>query len=600
MKKYFFYLFFVITSFSASAQIKPEALVLFNFVKFEDTALRESLENFTQIELSRNFELKSKEETADANLKARDEIDSENCSEQACIKKMGELLDVEYTFNLKIIDTGQGWDLTAIRSDYFEEATVRRNELCSDCSLPKARKLISEMLSDMVTGKVSLRGGKSRLLINSTPKSSVFIDGYSQGDTPLDLSIPANKPFEILMVAEGYNDFTEELILKPGQEKKINKRLVRKRGNIRITSEPSGATIYLDGKIELDSQEKPVKTPADLFKKFGEYELKLKYERYEESTQTLVVNKRKLGTKNIILKPKPGRLIIRVPSEFKSAEVYINGESIGDMDGSIAKTFEVAANISMDVQLKQDDFESNIESIEVGPDSHKRLEFSKFSDLRLVELRRKNRERIEEERKRKEEERQDRLDNIESEKRRKEMLAKFKKKFGDNRIEVRTFGYLLSAQAFSIHFYLNPTISIGYATGKQSNLESGKAPEYSHSGNYDEATLKYSTDMSAYVARIRLSTNFYQTRKNYLEDTFGFSYFQGSGTVKDESSGFSSKINPSGYTFDYVLYWPNGYSILFGIGLISYDPEENWFKRYDHFIRETSWTWGLFNIGYMF
>ena len=380
MKKYFFYLFFVITSFSASAQIKPEALVLFNFVKFEDTALRESLENFTQIELSRNFELKSKEETADANLKARDEIDSENCSEQACIKKMGELLDVEYTFNLKIIDTGQGWDLTAIRSDYFEEATVRRNELCSDCSLPKARKLISEMLSDMVTGKVSLRGGKSRLLINSTPKSSVFIDGYSQGDTPLDLSIPANKPFEILMVAEGYNDFTEELILKPGQEKKINKRLVRKRGNIRITSEPSGATIYLDGKIELDSQEKPVKTPADLFKKFGEYELKLKYERYEESTQTLVVNKRKLGTKNIILKPKPGRLIIRVPSEFKSAEVYINGESIGDMDGSIAKTFEVDPNVNLSIQAEYGNYKSEKKSIRMEPDGSKKIEFEDFTE----------------------------------------------------------------------------------------------------------------------------------------------------------------------------------------------------------------------------
>lgn len=53
------------------------------------------------------------------------------------------------------------------------------------------------------------------------------------------------------MVAEGYNDFTEELILKPGEKVSINKKLVRKRGNIRITSEPSGATIYIDGKLEL-------------------------------------------------------------------------------------------------------------------------------------------------------------------------------------------------------------------------------------------------------------------------------------------------------------------------------------------------------------
>ena len=150
MKIFFLYLFFVITSFSASAQFKPEAMILpITFVNFNDTALQESLNNFVQTELSRNFELKSKGEVDGAMESALDELDSENCTQQACIKKMGRMLDVDYTFNLKIIDTGQVWDLIAIRIHYFENRTMRSTELCNDCSLTKARKLISEMLSEM-------------------------------------------------------------------------------------------------------------------------------------------------------------------------------------------------------------------------------------------------------------------------------------------------------------------------------------------------------------------------------------------------------------------------------------------------------------------
>ena len=341
MRLYFFLLIFVISSFPAIAQYKPEAIILpIIFVNFNDTSIQESLNDFVQTELSVNFELKSKDEVAEAMQKAADSNDSENCNEEACIKIMGKSLDVDYTFKFKIIDTGQGWDLTAIRTHLFEEATIPRNELCEDCTLSKARKLISAMLSEMSTGEVSLKGGKARLLVNSTPKSSVFIDGRAKGKTPLNLSVDANKPFDILMVAEGYNNSAENLILKPGQEKIYNKRLSRKKGNIRITSEPSGATIYIDGKLELDAQKKTMKTPAELYKEFGKYELKLKYERFEDSIQTLRINKAKHSTKNIILKPKPGRLIIIVPSEYKSAEVYVDGNAIGDMDGLIVKTFE--------------------------------------------------------------------------------------------------------------------------------------------------------------------------------------------------------------------------------------------------------------------
>jgi hypothetical protein len=115
---------------------------------------------------------------------------------------------------------------------------------------------------------------------------------------------------------------------------------------------------------------------------FGEHELELKYERYEDSTQTLKINKRKLGTKNIILEPKPGRLIIRVPSEFKSADVYVDGKSIGDMDGLIAKTFELSPNVSHTIQAEDGNYKSETKSISIEPDGSKKVEFENFEETK--------------------------------------------------------------------------------------------------------------------------------------------------------------------------------------------------------------------------
>ena len=378
MKLFFLFLFFVITSFSASAQFKPEAMILpITFVNFNDTALQESLNNFVQTELSRNFELKSKGEVEGAMESALDELDSENCTQQACIKKMGRMLDVDYTFNFKIIDTGEEWDLIAIRVHYFEDRTMRSTELCDDCSLTKARKLISKMLSEMRPGEMLIQSGKARLRLDSTPRSKVFMGGRELGQTPLDLSVDANKPFDILMVVEGggYNDFSEKFNLPPAKEVIKHVNLVRKRGEIRITSEPSGAKIYLDGKPHLDSSGRTMTTPAELYLVYGQHVLKLQLKKYEDKTQRLKINRQNLGKKVIKLKPKPGRLVVRVPSENKKANVYINNIRVGSMDGSISKTFNVPANRSLQVEVKDQRAFSGKKSVRVKPDGSGSVSF---------------------------------------------------------------------------------------------------------------------------------------------------------------------------------------------------------------------------------
>ena len=174
--------------------------------------------------------------------------------------------------------------------------------------------------------------------------------------------------------------------------------------------------------------------------------LTLKFEKYQNLETEIKINRPNLGTKNYILKPNPGRLIVRVPSEFKDADLIINGREIGEMGGKIAKGFEVDANVSLKVQAKQGDFESDVEIVEVGPEEIRKVEFNEFSDLRLVEF-------VEQEQRgiygtgRKD------FGRLEAERKRKEQWAKIKYKFENTRVEIRTFGHLYRSGSI-FHLFL--------------------------------------------------------------------------------------------------------------------------------------------------
>ena len=376
LSKYFLLvLAWLFLSVPLQAQIKPTAMLLpIYFVDLDKKGLQGSLNNHVQTELSSYYELKSEKEIEQARDAAIDKLSSKNCTEEACVKIMGELLDVEYTFSLEIIDTGEGWDLTAVRQG-LDGVTSRRNELCKNCSLSKARKTLSGMLTALRRGEMLIQRGKASLRLESTPRSKVFLDGRDQGKTPLDLSVDARKPLDVSMLTEGYKEFSRKFILEPGEKRIKHVNLVRKRGKINIVSDPSGAKIYLDGKPHLDSSGRTMTTPAELYLVYGQHVLKLQLKKYEDKTQRLKINRQNLGKKVIKLKPKPGRLVVRVPSENKNANVYINNIRVGSMGGSISKTFNVPANRSLQVEVKDRLSFSGKKSVRVKPDGSGSVSF---------------------------------------------------------------------------------------------------------------------------------------------------------------------------------------------------------------------------------
>ena len=190
----------------------------------------------------------------------------------------------------------------------------------------------------------------------------------------------------------------------------------------------------------------------------------------------------------------------------------------------------------------------------------------------------------------------DRQERLNAERKRKEQFEKFKKKFKDTRVEIRTYGHLLDWEAYSLYFYFDPRFAIGYFQEKE-NGESGPS---STSTYYEyDTTLKYTVEHAGYVIRVRYSKPESWSSHKYLVDTWGLSLFSSSGKMTT-ISGRSSKIKPSGGTIDYVWYWENGISLLFGLGFANYNAEEDWTNNWENFEGTPLFGWGLLNIGYMF
>ena len=231
-----------------------------------------------EAEFSRSYELKSKEEVKNALKKVADKIDTEDCeSDKKCIKMMGDRLMVDYTLLFEIVVLGGNeWSIKGERQKRGGLITPPIDEVCQNCTPSKLRPILSEMVISLKPGDNVVRIGKSILTVKSQPSAEVYIDGTLMGKTPLQTLVNSNQRIEVSIIAEGYNTYSKIVILKPGQPGEINERLAIKRGNIRILSDPTGSTVFLDGKLQLDSNGNEKKTPIKLRPNYGSHKLVLK------------------------------------------------------------------------------------------------------------------------------------------------------------------------------------------------------------------------------------------------------------------------------------------------------------------------------------
>ncbi len=194
-------------------------------------------------------------------------------------------------------------------------------------------KLTKQDYEDYTTS-ITLNPGDSRtisatltpkfgyLTVYSTPTNAgVYVDGDYVGKTPLKGYNLSTGTHTVKLVKDGYEDYVKTVTINPGETTKVEATLTEAKGTLKITSDPSEASVYIDGDYEGT-------TPLTLSLSPGTHSIKLSKSDYEDYTTSVTLNPGESKTISATLTPTFGYL--SVDSSPSGAKVYIDGSYVGD------------------------------------------------------------------------------------------------------------------------------------------------------------------------------------------------------------------------------------------------------------------------------
>ena len=111
------------------------------------TVQRQIIFNHLQAELSERFELISQRRYEEAQQKAFEELELEECTEENCIRYVQDTLQVEVHFSLQLLQDQKITQLTLTLVDL--DRTVTRVEVCEDCSTLDLNESVSDLVEEM-------------------------------------------------------------------------------------------------------------------------------------------------------------------------------------------------------------------------------------------------------------------------------------------------------------------------------------------------------------------------------------------------------------------------------------------------------------------
>jgi hypothetical protein len=315
-----------------------------------------------------------------------DEIQKQyNCSREECSAIVAEQLNANWVITTQYGKaTEKLFYLTGSLKDIKTGRTINEVAIEHDGDIETLRahleKLACQLSKTCGTHRIEqpIISGEALLSLSSEPKGKVFLNGIPKGETPIQIKIKANKKEEIILVAEGYADYTNIFELKPNEKRSERIELIRQRGAITIKSKPSGAAILVNGEVQVNAEGRVIKTPASVRLVFGSHILALKLDKFQEYKKTFRINKRDNGILKANLVSKPGRLMIRVPLEHKNASVHINDQFFGEMGGEFFKSFQVQSNIALRIKIVDQSTESREFVINVPPEGSKKIDFDEL------------------------------------------------------------------------------------------------------------------------------------------------------------------------------------------------------------------------------
>jgi len=153
------------------------------------------------------------------------------------------------------------------------------------------------------------------LVVEVNPGGIVSVDGGAESPAPLYLSEVEPGRHVIKVRAPDFRTHIVEVVLSPGEEKRVPVTLSRAEVILSINSKPEGARVMLDGKLRGH-------TPLQLDDvSTGEHKISLSLGDYEPVDYTVTVH---APAEPVLLTMEPSRGSIQIGSTPDGADIYIN------------------------------------------------------------------------------------------------------------------------------------------------------------------------------------------------------------------------------------------------------------------------------------
>lgn len=254
---------------------------------------------------------------------------SPDCVTNECLINAGKALDVDWILYGDIGKAGNSILLNVgmINTRTGKVGAFFSKRVSMDTLLRTADEAVNALLAQLpppVRGTIaSLPAGKSGVvIIRSKPSGAlVYLDAEPVGRTPTAFYEVSEGEHSLTFVLEGYQTTHTPFTIKAGEVKEIEEILLMRTGDVEISSNPAGATLYFDGNKIGTTPQKLEGVLAGL------HEIRLELSGYSPLTATIIVDENASQKRTFTLKKEGAKVLIS--SRPEGATVLVDGKSVG-------------------------------------------------------------------------------------------------------------------------------------------------------------------------------------------------------------------------------------------------------------------------------
>ena len=140
---------------SEEPQEKPQSIVIpVSSLGDVSETRQQILQNSLEDELKEHFSLISQERFEEAQEKAFEQLEYEECTEDQCIMLIQQMLQVENVFHLQVIGEGSNTQLSLSWRTLDENK--KETDFCENCETKELNTKINNLISNLIKSKIKL------------------------------------------------------------------------------------------------------------------------------------------------------------------------------------------------------------------------------------------------------------------------------------------------------------------------------------------------------------------------------------------------------------------------------------------------------------